>query len=197
MIRMPSPDKSTSVPETTADSLRTEIIESQKAQVDYLKWKLISVGAIGTVILAGKGDANGLLACLVPLVCAYVDLISIHLMIRIVTIGAYLRERGDRYEDYTFTLRERSGKSPYIFEAIALHASSLVFDLLLLGTGFVSLYNHKFISSLPVSITFIFCGFLGVVWTVSLFALYSSRQREVTRLSKEILAPKNGAGGKQ
>ena len=120
------------VPETSPQSLRTEIIESQNSQADYLKWKLISVGAIGTITLAGSGDTNRLLACLVPLLCAYVKLVSIHLMIRIITIGAYLRERGDKYEAYTFTLREKSGQSPYIFEVTALHGSSLVFDAIIL-----------------------------------------------------------------
>ena len=34
--------------------LRTEIIESQKSQDDFLKWKLISVAAIGALALSLK-----------------------------------------------------------------------------------------------------------------------------------------------
>jgi hypothetical protein len=192
---MSTPDTSEFVPETPPESLRTEIIESQKSQADYLKWKLIAVGALGTITLAGSGDSNRLLACLVPLLCAYVDLISIHLMIRIITIGAYLRERGDRYEDYTFRLREKSGQNPYIFEATALHGSSLAFDLIILATGFVSLFTKKYLSS-PVAITFIFCALAGVLWTGLLFVLYGSRQREVVRFAKEIVAPANQAKAK-
>lgn len=165
--------------------------------MSYLSPKvLIAVGAIGTITLAGSGDSNRLLACLVPLLCAYVDLISIHLTIRIITIGAYHRERGDRYEDYTFRLREKSGLNPYIFEATALHGSSLAFDLIILATGFASIFTKKFLSS-PVAITFIFCGLAGALWTGLLFFLYGSRQREVVRLAKEIVAPANQAKAKR
>jgi hypothetical protein len=191
-IPMSTPGISEAVPETSPQSLRTEIIESQKSQADYLKWKLISVGAIGTITLASNGDGNRLLACLVPLLCAYVDLISFHLMIRIIAIGAYLRERGDRYEIYTFTLREKSGQNPYIFEVTALHGSSLAFDVIILVTGFVSIFT-KHPLSYPVSITFIFCGLAGVFWTGFLFILFSSRQREILRLAKEILTPASDA----
>jgi hypothetical protein len=194
---MSTSDASEFVPETSPQSLRTEIIESQKSQADYLKWKLISVGAIGTITLASSGDTNKLLACLVPLLCAYVDLISIHLMIRIITIGAYLRERGDKYEVYTFTLRERSWQSPYIFEVTALHGSSLAFDVIILVAGFVSIFTKHYFLSFPVSITFIFCGLAGIVWTGFLFFLYGSRQREVLRLAKEILTPASQAKGKR
>jgi hypothetical protein len=194
---MSTPDTSDFVPETSPQSLRTEIIESQKSQADYLKWKLISVGAIGTLTLASNGDTNRLLACLVPLLCAYVDLISIHLMIRIVTIGAYLRERGDKYEVYTFTLRERSGQNPYIFEVAALHGSSLAFDVIIVVTGFASICTKHPFLSFPVSIAFIFCGLAGLFWTGLLFILYTSRQREVVRLSKEIFTSGSQAEGKR
>lgn len=59
---MSTSDASEFVPETSPQSLRTEIIESQKSQADYLKWKLISVGAIGTITLASSEDSNRLLA---------------------------------------------------------------------------------------------------------------------------------------
>lgn len=194
---MSTPDTSDFIPETSPQSLRSEIVESQKSQADYLKWKLISVGAIGTISLASPGDKNRLLACLAPLLCAYVDLISLHLMIRIITIGAYLRERGDKYEVYTFALREKkSGRNPYIFEAAALHGSSLAFDVIVLVIGFVSIFTkHPFLTR-PVSVTFIFCGLAGIVWTGLLFLLYSSRRREVVRLSKEILTSATQAEGK-
>ena len=186
-------DKSLAIPETPPESLRTEIIESQKAQADYLKWKLISVGAIGGLTLAPNSEtaqagtiAQRLLVCLVPLLCSYVDLISIHLMIRIIAIGAYLRERGDKYETYTFTLRERSGKSPYIFEATALHGSSLVFDAIIIIVGFASISTNQFLP-ISVSIAYIVSGTFGFFLTIILFLLYNSRQKEVISHAKEII----------
>jgi hypothetical protein len=182
---MTEPLTSDVIPESSSQSLRAEIVESQKSQADYLKWKLIAVGAIGAIVLAGGRGTKTLLACLVPMLCAYVDLISIHLMIRILTIGIYLRERGDRYEIYTFTLREKSGRDPYIFEVVALHGSSIAFDLIIILAGFVSIFTH--ILSVAVSVTLIFSGLVGVIWTLLLFYLYRSRQKEVIRLAENIL----------
>jgi hypothetical protein len=186
---MPTSSTSALAPETSAESLRTEIIESQKAQADFLKWKLISVGALGSVTLTSSGNAR-LLACLVPLLCAYVDLISIHLMIRIVTIGAYLRERGDPYEGYTFAFRERSGQNPYIFEVTALHGSSLAFDMIIFVIGFISLAFPTLLI-MPVAAAFICCGLVGSLWTAFIFVLYNYRQREVVRLAKNIFSSLN------
>jgi uncharacterized membrane protein (DUF485 family) len=190
---MSSAAASSTLAETTSESLRTEIIESEKAQTDFLRWKLIAVGAIGTLTLANGKEvlptvhaANGLLACLIPLLCAYVDLISMHLMIRIVTIGMYLRGRHDKYETYTFELRERSGKNPYVFEVSALHGSSLAFDITVLVAGFVCIFARKFLSE-PISIALIVCGLLGIFCTIVLIVIYTSRYREVDRLAREII----------
>jgi len=118
-------------------------------------------GAIGTVILAGKGDANGLLACLVPLVCAYVDLISIHLMIRIITIGAYLRERGDRYEDYTFTRGKDLGRVRIFSKQLPCMRRVWYLTFSFLGQDLYPCTITNLYLLYRVSITFIFCGFLG------------------------------------
>src|SRR4051794_10676267 len=89
-----------------SQALRTEIIESQKTQAEFIKWKLIAVGAITSISLgltgspAASTDRNGLrlLLCGIPLVCAYVDFVSLHIMMRIVAIGAFLRQSGSAYE---------------------------------------------------------------------------------------------------
>jgi hypothetical protein len=85
------------------EKLRHEIVESQKSLADLAKWKLIAVAAVASVSFPGKdalGGGNGaaLLICLVPLICAYVDLSSIHIMLRIVLIGIYLKHRENPYE---------------------------------------------------------------------------------------------------
>ncbi len=56
--------------------LRDEIIESEKARADLMKWKFIAVAAIGAAALGvcvtgSTGDKPEYLMCLVPLVCVY------------------------------------------------------------------------------------------------------------------------------
>jgi len=64
-------------------ALRTEIIESQRSQAEFLKWKLLSVAALGALALSFRRAAEPeptfwsgldlrLLLCLVPVICAYV-----------------------------------------------------------------------------------------------------------------------------
>ena len=122
--------------------LRAEIIESQKAQADFLKWKLISVATVASISLGLASTSNPtvegakLLLCLVPLICAYVDLTSLHIMIRIIMIGIYLKRVGNAYEGFVFEVRNRTATSPFVFEAVALHGSSVAFNAIIVGLGF-------------------------------------------------------------
>ena len=168
-------------------ALRQEIIESQKTQADYLKWKLISVATVASISL-GFGPTNTtsvkgakLLLCLIPLICAYIDLISIHIMIRIITIGVYLKVSGSPYEKFVFKIRDKASVNPFVFEASALHGSSLVFNVILILLGF----------SLPLSdwpqqylTAYIVAGSLGIVATLFSWLLYTVRARDVIRISE-------------
>ena len=82
--------------------LREEIVESEKARVDLLKWKIILIATLGAVALgfestapAGAAAASApsfsheYLLCLIPLVCLYVDLLCSHLNLRIMVIAHY------------------------------------------------------------------------------------------------------------
>jgi hypothetical protein len=76
------------------DKLRDEIIESQKAQHDLVKWKLILVAAIGATGLRAVPNAPpraAALLALIPLVCIYVDAACFHCEIRIMTIARFFR----------------------------------------------------------------------------------------------------------
>src|SRR3954469_4616426 len=104
-------------------ALRHEIVESQKTQAEFLKWKLIAIGAVSSISLGftpsspqmANSQGLQLLLCSIPLICAYTDFISLHIMIRIVTIGTYLKGTGSEYETFVFRTRERGG-NPFIFE---------------------------------------------------------------------------------
>jgi len=169
--------------------LRGEVIESQKTQADFLKWKIISVATIASISLGLASTTNPtiqgakLLLCLVPLICAYVDLTSLHIMIRIIMIGIYLKKVGNAYETFVFEARERTGTNPFVFEAVALHGSSLVFNIIIVGLGFAlpdspNDWPPKYLTA------YIMSGTLGIVVTLLLWVWYTSRAKEIIRVAE-------------
>jgi len=167
--------------------LRAEVIESQKTQADFLKWKIISVATIAAISLGLASTTNPtvqgakLLLCLVPLICAYVDLTSLHIMIRIIMIGIYLKNLGNAYEKFVFEARERTGTNPFVFEAVALHGSSLVFNIIIVGLGFALPPNdwpQNYLNAYIVS------GRLGIVATILLWVWYNTRAKEIIRVAE-------------
>ena len=79
-------------------SLRNEIMEAQKTRSDLMKWKVVLVSSLGAVGL-GITEIHtvdkikfvpGLVLCLIPFVCVYVDSLCRHLMCKILVIGRFL-----------------------------------------------------------------------------------------------------------
>ena len=167
-------------------TLRSEIVESQKTQAEFLKWKLIAISAVGSISLGftpmtdppRDAESIKLLLCAVPLICAYVDFVSLHIMIRIVTIGVYLRRHGSEYENFVFLTREK-GANPYIFETAALHGSSIVFNLVLIGISFST------IATAWAKPAYLWGGILGIFVTLIAWILYTSRARRVAQIALE------------
>src|SRR5437879_5362705 len=83
--------------------LRLEIIASQKARTDLLKWKMVLTAALGTVGLGlykPEGPTEEVswapfTLCCIPLACIYVDLLCAHLSLRIKVIGTYFRKKAE------------------------------------------------------------------------------------------------------
>ncbi|KVG89103.1 hypothetical protein WJ36_25755 [Burkholderia ubonensis] len=77
------------------DILRTELIELQKVRSDLLKWKLLIVAGVGGTALGLSGQGSGqdsyLALAVIPLACAYVDLLCRHLSLRIEIIRSFIR----------------------------------------------------------------------------------------------------------
>ena len=77
--------------------IRQEIRETQTTRSDLFKWKLIISAALGAVGLGiTKGSQSNdyssnldLAFCLIPFVCACVDLLSYHLNLRILVINKF------------------------------------------------------------------------------------------------------------
>jgi hypothetical protein len=169
-------------------SLRNEIVESQKTQADLLKWKLIAIAAVSSISLGFTGADTGgkkadpfvlkLLLCTIPLICAYIDFLSLHVMIRIVTLGTYLKNIGSDYEAFVSLTRQR-GVNPFIFETVALHGSSVVFNLLLIILG----------ACLPKewpTREYLFSGILGTLSTLGAWILYHRRAERVRNLGGRV-----------
>ena len=171
-------------------ALRSEIVESQKSQADFLKWKFIVVATVASAWLGFSTatppakEGTQWLLCLLPLICAYIDLISLHIMIRITTIGSYLKEVGNEYEQFIFEVRRPGGANPYIFEGVALHGSSLAIDLFLIGFGFLGLGLHW--NSTILQVSYIALGFVGIVVTIAFLFWYVLRSKEVQNIAKRF-----------
>lgn len=167
-------------------ALRTEIVESQKTQADFLKWKLIAAAVVASISL-GIGSSTSsppnpkgsqLLLCAIPLICAYVDFISLHIMIRIVTIGTFLRRSGNEYEGFVFETR-RTNANPFIFETAALHGSSFVFNAVLIGLSFAD------VAEAWISKAYLLSGILGLVVTALAWVFYAMRAGRIYDVSSK------------
>ena len=104
-------------------SLRSEILEAEKARYDLLKWKLVLVaglGAAGFGIGGGKSDVIAqldldYLICLIPLVCIYVDVLCLHMNLRIMVIARFIRctdSGGSGLKDYENFARDAHRMTP-------------------------------------------------------------------------------------
>jgi hypothetical protein len=77
---------------------RQELIETQKARTSLLKWKIAIVSVLAAVGLGimfpnTTTTQRGVLLCLIPLACLYVDMLHMSLGLRIHGIAAFLREK--------------------------------------------------------------------------------------------------------
>jgi hypothetical protein len=159
-------------------ALRSEIVHAQQMGSDFLKWKLIGAASVASLGLGfgmpssmALSDAN-LLICLIPLICAYVDLARLDLVARVVTVARFLSINGDPYEQFVNELREpRSKRNPFRFAPIAVHLSSVVMNVLICGAGACGLFRNC--TDLRPWLFFI-SGLIGVCTTVVLWRIHNS-----------------------
>lgn len=170
------------------DKLRDEIIESQKAQIDLLKWKIFLVAAIGAVALGAAPNTPknaGLLLALIPLVCIYVDSLCLHCELRILAIARHQRTRKETskspeqlYEEYC--QRNRSG---FALVTVALLGSSVALCLLVLVVGAVgSVQTVLGICPNDTGLckwTLIIAGSVGLAGGAFFHGFYAWRKREL------------------
>jgi len=170
---------SADLPVPIIQSLRAEIIEAERSGAELLKWKLIAASAVASLALGLRPQSSPqavkpadshiqLIICLVPLICSYVDMVSLDIAVRIQVIGAFLREHEDTYENWVQELRG-ADRNPFRFAPFAVHGSSLVVSLLVLGIGLVGAGLGW---QLVDVVTFAASGVLGVIAVAALQRLY-------------------------
>ena len=136
--------------------LRAEIVDAEKARVDFQKWKLVLVAGLGAAGL-GLGGANSQphlqLLCVIPLVCGYVDLLCKHITLRIMVIGTYVRKlnEGSRAPgsvlDYEgFVEKTRKKVQPFELEDWVMDGSTLVLSAAITAYGIWAWRKFPFLS---------------------------------------------------
>jgi hypothetical protein len=105
-------------------------------------------------------------------------------MIRIITIGIYLKMTGSEYERLAFELRDKSFANPFAFEAGVLHGSSLLFNAMIVAFSFIFPYA---LSNWPTEYAkaYFVAGALGIAATTILWLSYRSRAKEIIRVAEE------------
>ncbi len=166
------------LPPALVTSLRTEIIETQKATADFVKWKLIACAGVASLAL-GVGQQKDaphlqLLICLIPLICAYCDLVSADLAVRILSVAAFLRTKRDVYECWVEERRKERWRNPFTLAPMAVHGSSVAINLLILVGVALS---GKWVE--PYGALYIAAPIIGLVAAVELWCAFVVNKRHL------------------
>jgi hypothetical protein len=184
-------------------NLRQEIIESEKARSDLLKWKLIGVSALAAAGLGFTQESHRsgayMVLPLIPLVCFYVDLLCRHESLRILVIAAFLRSQSNStdgearqeaaYEQFVKKKARTEKESVFVFQDYALEWSTGLLSLLFLVTGILGYTIPSYVQlllscdkdELPslFSALSIISGSLGLLFTVLLKKYFTHRVKVI------------------
>jgi hypothetical protein len=182
------------------DKLRDELIGSEQAQTEFLKWKLVLVAGAGSAAL-GLNSALRLpfalyILCLIPFVCTYVDLVYTHLMLRILVIGTFLRKTEEKPQEgglvsyETFVERARCPLfHPFALESLALHASTVLLSVLVFIIGlYVKEISVQALVEETISLNrapFLISGGLGLFLTVVVVLVLRQQVRAISGISEK------------
>lgn len=183
------------------EAFREEIIETQKARSDLLKWKLVITAALAAVGLGVTTSSSNkpsvdidLALCLIPFVCAYVDLLCYHLNLRMFVINKFFKRikttnksqiqtnKSQVHDDLLRSIRlihdyeETCEKVRFAFEleSSTLKWSSIVLSLLVIAYSY---YANTRINA----IWFLLAGILGVIMAYLSERVYEYKCKELER----------------
>lgn len=177
------------------ETLRAEILESQKARSDLLKWKLVVVAALGA---AGMGFTGGnssyahVVLCFIPFACVYVDLLCRHLNLQITVIGQFLKSEkpADTGDQYVHLYEKFSGKftDAFFLEAWALHWSTITLSVLIIPIGIALQYpDDDAAMTAMLNGLFGFCGIAGVLLSLWGKKRYESKREHIIKCTGKNL----------
>jgi hypothetical protein len=161
--------------------LREEVLNTQSARSDLLKYKLLAVGGIGAAGLGLAGsEATGnvdLVLAAVPLVCLYIDLLCRHLSLRILVTGAFMRTLDNEDQFGAYERYVKGVRSVFALEDWAVTWSTLVLSGGVLGYGIGAWFDDK-----PwwFYVTLIVSSVVGIVFTlIAEFHIYRRKVRSL------------------
>lgn len=133
------------------DSLKQELLQSQKTRDGMMKWKLVLVSAIGAAALGFSQKSPvphaDLALCLIPFACAYVDLLCRNLSIRTKLISRFLSFESERSADSpearfeAFYAHFDKARRHDALEGLALVYSTVALSLAIVPVGIVSHFD--------------------------------------------------------
>jgi hypothetical protein len=156
--------------EFSSTLLKQEINDTQAAQHDLAKWKLLVTASLGAAAfgLVEKGDPERFrwLLLFIPFVCAYVDLYDYQYRLRVFVIARFLREMGSdpelkKYEQECQRVRESCADDIFDVGRWAGLGSSLVASIV--GPLIYFLLNPGRLALLMVA---------AAIWFFGLFLIF-------------------------
>ena len=167
------------------EPLRAEVMQAQATRSDLLRWKLIAIGAIGSVGLGLAGARPrthaDLVLCALPPVCLYVDLLCLNLNLRMILISAYARQTLatvepaatlSKYEKFVGEVRAKH--DPFALEGAAVWASTVLVSVVVLLYGLLGAHVHG-----AVAAAFIASGATGGLGTLLATTVYDSLRKSL------------------
>ena len=173
------------------DTLRTEIVESQKIRSDLLKWKLLICAAVGAAGLgfSDKSVTNAPLAlAVIPLACVYVDLLCRHLSLRIHAIGCFLRS--DRHSDEVLRAYEtfyQNSRLRVSLEDLALIGCTVLVSVLVYPLGVLASAIALWSLDWRATVFLVSSG-LGILLSFLLQIYYVGMRKNYENVAAEFLA---------
>jgi len=191
--------------------LRQEVIETQKARSELIKWKLLLVSALGAAGLGfAKSDSDinaEVLLCCIPFVCAYVDSQYMNLSLRIMGIATFFKEVAPHfgvsrplieYEKFMNFSRRKIRESHIKLgrhspQSWIIRASSVLFSGLIAIYALASFMLRRPSSNIWLLIVMFLTGIGGIAFDLWLFRHSKDRQKIIADAGIEFAARINKA----
>ncbi|MEC5400118.1 hypothetical protein [Uliginosibacterium sp. H1] len=155
--------------------IQDAILKGVELRTDLLKWKLIAVGGIGSFGVGGGSNTHApWVLVLVPLICAYVDLIYRNSCLRRNALRAFAMSKhaDPTYAPLAEVLRYEQGEFAQRTKRFSFESGALVWSSLLLSVA-VALYPLITGLSDALRTALVTAGITGCVLSIAVELLYA------------------------